>query len=104
MGGRVVLDSKKVEETSVVTFDFTSRLNVGATISTQVVTSEVYSGVDASPSAMISGSASASGTVVTQLITGGVLGVLYLLECVITTSDGQTLSLNGFLAVAPDIT
>lgn len=78
-------------------------LGAGETISTQSVAASVYSGTDASPSSIISGSASASGAVVSQKITAGVVGVLYELACTITTSAGQTLVLTGYLAVLPDL-
>lgn len=103
MSGRAQLDPKLVNETRNYTFDFSSRLAAGETISTQTVTASVYSGVDASPSAIISGSASASGAVVTQKITAGTLGVIYELLCQITTSAGQTLDLAGYLAVIQDL-
>lgn len=91
-------------ESPKLEFDFSSRLNTGATISTQVVTASVYSGTDASPSSVISGSATASGAIVTQKVTGGVVGVVYQLLCTITTSDSQTLQMAGFLPVVPDLT
>lgn len=103
MTGRADLSPKLVGETKVYSFDFSSALAVGETVSTQVVTAAVYSGVDASPSSLISGLASASGAVVSQKITGGVLGVLYELLCTITTSLGQTLLLSGYLAVIPEV-
>lgn len=96
---RTTWDPKRTGESVNLTFDFTSRLASGETISTQVVTASVYTGTDASPSGLISGSASASGAVVTQKITGGVAGVIYYLLCQITTSAGQTLDMEGFLAV-----
>ena len=96
---RLQLQPKLTGETRNETFDFISRLAVGETISTQVVAATVYSGVDASPSAVVSGSATASGTQVTQKLTGGVAGVIYQLICTITTSAGQTLQLAGLLAV-----
>lgn len=99
---RVTFDGKLLGETVTETFDFTSRLASGETISTAVVTSSVYSGTDASPSSMISGANTISGTKVTQKITGGTLGVVYKLLCTITTSLSQTLQLSGFLAVVPD--
>lgn len=81
-------------------FDFISALAVGETIVTQVVTCVVYSGIDANPSALISGQATVqNGTQVQQLITGGIDGVIYDLKCLITTSLGQTLELTGLLAV-----
>jgi len=85
------------------TFDFISSLAASETISTQVTTCTVYSGVDASPSSVIMGAATASGTIVTQKIGGGVAGVIYELLCKITTSAGQTLELSGYLAIVPDL-
>lgn len=103
-GGRIILPSKKVGETITVQFDFTSKMNLSGTsetISTQVVTAAVYYGTDVSPSSIISGSASASGLVVSQNITAGVAGVIYILLCTITTSLGQTLEISALLAVEP---
>lgn len=100
---QVTLTPKLVGDTVLVPFDFASRLGVGVTISTQAVACAVYSGVDASPSSMISGSATASGTIVTQKVTAGTVGVMYQLACTITTSDGQTLVMTAFLAVVPNV-
>lgn len=99
---RVTFLPKLLGETVTETFDFTSRLAAAETISTQVTTATVYSGTDASPSSIISGSASSSGQKVTQKITGGTLGVTYLLLCTITTSASQTLELSAFLTIIPD--
>jgi len=99
---RADLPAKLLGETKTYTFDFTSALAVGETISTKTVTATVYSGTDASPSSVVSGSATSSGAVVSQLITGGTLGVLYELLCTITTSASQTLQQVGFLAIIPD--
>lgn len=98
---RTIFDAKRLAESVTLAFDFASRLAIGETISTQGVTATTYSGTDATPSAIISGSAAASGTKVTQLVIGGTLGVTYLLLCQITTSAGQTLDLEGFLTVVP---
>lgn len=98
---RAQLPNKLSGETKNVTFDFTSDLASGETISTKAVAAAVYSGTDASPSSIISGAASSSGAVVTQTVTGGVTGVLYELTCTITTSASQTLKQVGLLAVVP---
>lgn len=98
---RAFLAPKLAGETVKEVFDFLSVLAIGETISTQVVTAATYSGTDASPSAIVSGSATASGSKVTQAITAGVLGVTYLLTCTITTSASQTLQLTAFLSVVP---
>ncbi len=89
--------SEKINEV----FDFENQLASSETISTASVTATVYSGTDASPSAIVSGSASISGAQVTQKIVDGTEGVVYLLTCTVTTSAGQTLSLGGFLPVIP---
>jgi hypothetical protein len=101
VSSRVEARPKYSNEQVVVPFDFISRLGPTETISTKVVTCVVYSGTDPSPSSMISGAASHSGTIVSQLVIGGVAGVIYELHCTITTSLGQTLILSAYLAVLP---
>lgn len=100
---RVDFSPKLLGEIYNVSFDFTSRLISGETLSTQIVAASVYSGTDASPSSLISGAASASGAVATQKITGGTVGVIYELKCTVTTSAGQTLVLVGLLPVISDV-
>lgn len=100
---RIVTQPKLAGETQTFSFDFISRLAVGETISTQVVAATVWSGTDSNPSAVISGSATASGTIVNQAITGGVVGVIYSLVCTITTSFSQTLKLATYMAVTTDL-
>jgi methylmalonyl-CoA mutase cobalamin-binding subunit len=98
---QAIFPAKLSTETHLLTFDFSNDLPAAVTISTQVVTAAVYSGVDASPSSLISGSASDSAQIVTQLVTGGVSGTTYLLTCTITTSDSQTHAKQGFLTIIP---
>lgn len=98
---REILGAKAHAETRNQVFDFASRLAIGETISTASVAATVHSGTDASPSSLISGSASISGTKVTQKIAAGTEGVTYLLTCTVTTSAGQTLLLSGYLNVVP---
>jgi hypothetical protein len=88
---------KRVSEAEAFTADFaggvTPRLGTGETIVSAVWSVSVVTGVDATPSAMLSGSPSISGAKVTQMITGGVKGVTYQLICTAQTSAGQTLVL-----------
>jgi len=100
---RVIFLPKRQGETSNYEFDFLSSLAISEAISTQSVAASVFTGVDASPSSIISGSASASGSIVTQKITGGTVGVVYTLVCTITTSAGQTLQLAAYLYVEPTL-
>ena len=103
MSSRVDFAPKLQGATVKYVFDFSSLLAVGETISTQAVTAAVYSGTDASPSSIVSGSATASGAQVTQAITAGVTGVIYQLTCAITTSASQTLQLIALLPVIPKV-
>jgi len=99
---RVELPPKLAGAIQNYTFDFAALLGASETISTKAVTATVYSGTDATPAAIVSGAATSAGSIVTQKITGGVLGVMYELLCQITTSAGQTLQLVGLLAIIPD--
>lgn len=99
---RQELAPKLLGESPNVKFDFAGRIAAGVTLSSPTVTATVYSGTDAAPSNIISGAASVSGSIVTQKVTGGTLGVIYELLCQVTTSDSQTLQMVGLLAVIPD--
>ena len=100
---QVQIPPKTAGETRSISFDFISKLAFGETISTKAVAATVYSGVDANPSAIISGAAGSSGTRVTQIVTGGTTGVVYELTCTITTSTSQTLQLVGLLAITSGV-
>lgn len=99
---KTVFDSKRAGEVWTLQFDFGTQLASGESISTQAVAATVWTGVDASPSAVISGSATASGSVVSQKATGGTAGNIYNLICTVTTSAGQTLKIVGLLAILPE--
>jgi hypothetical protein len=99
MSYRSIFNAKISSTNFYAVFDFAQSLAVGETISSQSVTAVVYSGTDASPSSIISGAATSSGSQVTQTITGGVVGVTYVLACVITTSASKTFVLDGYLTV-----
>ena len=101
---RITIPAKLSGETVIQTFDFTSRLTAAETISTASVAATVYSGTDASPSGVISGSSTIAGKTITQKLTAGTLGVTYLLVCTITTSLTQTLQLAAYLVVPPSST
>lgn len=101
---RQIIPAKMASEVRFWKPDFTGLFaSSGDTISTQAVTAAVYSGVDANPSAILSGSSSHTSLVVSQKITGGVLGVVYYLKCLATSSAGETIEVSSFLAIVPDV-
>lgn len=99
----ISFDPKPVGVTALYQFNFIDQLDVGEEIDSAIVTCTVYSGTDAAPEDMISGSATISGTTVSQMITAGTEGVVYYLTCTAVTDDGKTLQLIGFLAVVPPV-
>ncbi len=99
---RVTFLPKLQGENQTLSFDFTSRMGVGETLSSATVTCTVYSGVDSNPSTMLVGIPSTSGNIVSQHVASGVTGVTYYLLCTAVTSGLQTLKLGGYLAVTPD--
>jgi len=102
-GGRVILPAKKLGETVIMPFDFVSKLSLGETILAGTCTCIVYTGTDSNPASVIGGTATISGTVVNQLVTGGVLGTIYELLARATTSLGQVILISAYLAVVPDL-
>ncbi len=100
---RVVQPTKLLGETKTYTWDFGGSLGPSETILSAVATASVYSGTDLIPGNLISGSASWSGSQVSQNLAAGTLGVLYEVLVTVTTSLGQTLQLSSFIAVVPDL-
>ena len=88
----------EVGETYPAEFNFGLYLAVGETISGATSTATVFAGSDPSPSSILDGSPTISGTVVTQKVYGGVSGVIYNVTVVVTTSAGNVFSLAGKLA------
>lgn len=98
--------TKKVADQGRVLFDFTSFVALSEALSGAVVTATVYSGVDPLPQNIVSGAASIGGAgnkQVSQLIVGGISGVIYQLVCEVQTGLGQRLHLSSYLAVVPDL-
>jgi len=60
----------------------------------------VLSGVDAAPTSTLSGPPTINGSLVTQLIVGGVSDVTYKFTCSVSTSLGQILELDVSLLVS----
>ncbi len=85
----IPLPGKYVNERVVVSCDFAKRLGQGVNLDdgTAVVTATVLEGVDANPSAILSGLPSVSGSKVLQFVIGGVTGVTYKLVFQVDTDE-----------------
>lgn len=89
-----------VNETDYVSFDYTDLLLSGETIDNTLVTvtCEVSTGVDGSAAARAIGAPVVGSSVVRQLMSGVLDGVVYLIRCRVTlTPTGRTLVLAGLL-------
>ena len=100
---RTVFPPKRLSETKIYQFNFLSDLGPTEYVSSAAVAVTVYSGVDPSPSSLLSGITSESGSIVSQQILGGISGVIYELSCSATTSLSQILTHVAYLAVIPDL-
>ena len=93
---------KAVGETATFTYDFADKIPAGVTINAAVCNAIVYTGYGSvpDPSSMIVGAATVNGMVVSQLVSGGVDGVTYVLQFSATCSDGEIILGQALLPVA----
>lgn len=98
----VIFDEKAVSEVIPLVVDFSDRLQAGESINGVAVSVSVFSGTDATPSAILSGAATYSGTQVTQKVTGGVAGVIYNIFFLVTGTNSHNYGKVGRLAVVSD--
>ena len=96
------LSTKKPSENVIVTFDYSDALSTGETITSIVsVVASISAGVDASPSAILNGSATidSANVLVLQPVTGGLDNVNYDITALVNTSQGQRLACAAILPV-----
>jgi hypothetical protein len=107
---RVLIDPKRVGEAVTPPFDFSGKLAVANGVITAEtiasltsVTVTVWSGVDANPSVVYSGTSTidSNSTRVLPKLIGGILGVIYNVAVLVLTTSGRTLELDGLMAITP---
>ncbi len=105
-----IFSPKTPTESELFTADFSRVLGKGVVITSGTVTCSVLTGTDATPSAMISGSAVPTqneagevGKCLSQKITGGILGNRYLLSFKATASDGTSPEIQGDVWIAAQV-
>ena len=96
---KILLNQKDPSDTIQQVFDFASWVTGTDSLASAVTTCTVYSGVDGSPSAIISGTTTVSGTKATQAMVGGINGVTYTIACKGTMASGTVITLSGYLTV-----
>ncbi len=96
---RVTLPTLTIGETKNLTFPFSVEA-AGKTISSASVAASTYSGVDPSPSSLLSGAATFSGLHVTPKVTGGIAGATYLLFCTAQMTSGEAFICYGPLTIS----
>lgn len=96
--------SKDPSEKMVLTFDFSSSLDVGETLSGAItVTVSMQQGSDVTPAAVLNGAASfdATNKMVLQGVQGGIDQRTYLIKVVVgTTNAKKVLALSAAMPVA----
>lgn len=80
-------------------FDFSQELPFGETVASASLAATVYSGLDPAPQAIVSGTPTISGREITQILIGGVVGVVYELDASVVSSGGHFLTKQGLLCV-----
>ena len=90
---------KHPSETLTLTFDFGRDLGSNTLVSAATVCLNALGVSDPSPSAVVSGSATISGTVVSQKVIGGLSGATYELQVTAVDSAGNVLLYSQLLPV-----
>ena len=97
------IEPKFSEEKIVVTFDFSTELATGESLSGAIAaTVEVVKGVDSNPSSLLNGAAqfTASSKAVLQGIQGGVVGNEYRIKIISpTTNTNKVLGRSAIIAI-----
>lgn len=96
---KVIFPSVQNGETKNLSFDYSSLLGVGESVSSAICVASVFSGVDSNPASLLSGSSTIAGNVITQAIIPRITGNIYQVSMEAVTSLSQTLFLEGFISV-----
>jgi hypothetical protein len=95
----IILPEKGITETLPFTIPFSDVLQYGEAINGASVSVVVLSGVDANPSAMLASAVTYTSNTVTQVITGGVAGVTYMVIFLVTGTNSHNYVKEGKLVV-----
>lgn len=99
MASFVVSPSKFTSAIIPVVIDFSSQLASGEAVTAVTCAATVFSGTDATPSALLSGAVTLATNIATQIITGGLSGVIYTLTFSATTNTANRIIIQTYIAV-----
>ena len=88
-------------DSELYALDFVNDLPAGDSIIGGALTLTVYRGTDADPSSRLAGGFSVDGTKVIQRIRNLTAGVIYTLQIVVTTQQGNSISLFSHIPCEP---
>jgi hypothetical protein len=93
--------TKDPVEKMILSFDFTDLFTTNTTesIISSTWEAKVKRGEDLNAQAMISNFEQDSNTVASCLVQGGLSGVIYIISCIVETSEGQVIKQSGILPV-----
>ncbi|TVO57528.1 phage fiber-tail adaptor protein [Denitromonas halophila] len=93
-------EPRRPGEAVTLTFDYTGQIPAGVTIvSVDPCDASVLRGTDANPAAVLVGAPALVGVEVLQRVSGGAVGVDYLLVARVVLSDGQSRELPAVQSV-----
>lgn len=96
---QLIFPAKGIGETQPYVVNFSDRLQFGEAINGAATTASVFAGTDPTPVNILSGSPTYTSTTVTQLITGGVAGVIYTVVFTVTGTGSHNYTKVAQLAV-----
>lgn len=95
----VILPAKAVGEVQSYTINFSDRLQYGESINGAATTASVFTGTDPSPASILSGAPTFTATTLTQVISGGVAGVIYTVVFTVTGTNSHNYTKISNLSV-----
>jgi hypothetical protein len=98
----VTFSEKSVSEVLPYVVTFSDLLQPGESLNGAACTATVYSGTDPTPANIIDGPATYNATTVTQNITGGVAGVIYIVSMLVTATGSHNYLKVFYISVVSD--
>lgn len=86
---QIILPIKATGETVPVSVNFSDRLQFGENINGAATSAFVFAGTDPTPGNILSGSPTFNANTLTQVITGGVAGVIYTIVFLVTGTSSH---------------